>query len=84
MPEALAYPSAAGMPESGTPITKIRLDARLGGEQLAHAPARRVDLVTHEVGVGSSEVHELKDAELLGATAGAWFRGAGLTSPRRS
>src|SRR5580704_5183736 len=64
MPDALAKPSAAGTPESGTPIT-MSASTVDWGEQLAHTSSRRVNLVTHEIRIGSGEVHELEDAELL-------------------
>ncbi len=42
----------------------------LAREQLAHATARGVHLVSHEVGVGTREIDELEDAEFLLAQSG--------------
>ena len=44
---------------------EVRFDGALTSQVLTHATTGRVDLVAHEIGVGSSEVDELKDAELL-------------------
>ncbi len=64
MPAARAYPSAAGSAGLGHAHDDVGVDRRLLGQRLAHALAGAVDLAAVQHAVGSSEVHELEQAEL--------------------
>ena len=63
MPLARANPSAAGTPDSGTPMTRSASTGAWVGQQLAHAAAGLVDLAPVELGVGAGDVGELEDAQ---------------------
>ena len=66
MPLTRAKPSAAGTPDSGTPMTMSASTGACIGELLAHAHAGLVDVVPVQDAVGPSEVDELEQAERRG------------------
>ena len=74
MPDSSAKPTAAGVPDSGTGITRSASTGMLAREPAAHLDPRLVDVAAGDGGVGAGQVDVLEDAALggrLGEPVGA-------------